>query len=226
MVAFPRKSKISRETFSSLDEDSAHGSTVSTRHQSPKQPLQLSSVMRAASKREGRSRKSVSFATVEHVILPKGAANSKYSNRCWYTQDELKAFKLEVVKITKRLSENNAEANLSYLRVMTKVYQSCCDANGDQDNFFLSKKDRKDFQKCVANSNSRAGLECLIVPSMKQDLKQRRQVILKEISTMQDGTCNMPASLRNDMIRRCVEPLSLPSKLFALEKARAIQQQQ
>lgn len=225
MVAFPRKNKIPREASSSLDEDSAHGSTVSARHQSPKQPLQLSSVMRVAITREGNG-KSVSFAAVEHVILRKGAANSKYSNRCWYTQDELKAFKLEVVKITKRLSENNAEANLSYLRVMTKVYQSCCDANGDQDNFFLSKKDRKDFQKCVANSNSRAGLECLIVPSMKQDLKQRRQVILKEISTMQDGTCNMPASLRNDMIRRCVEPLSLPSKLFALEKARAIQQQQ
>lgn len=151
------------------------------------------------------------------------AANEKYKDQCWLDINDLKACKRDVVIVAKQLVRAKDSANKSYLQIMSHVYNRCCEHSQDfsisEYESFLSVEEQLEFKKCIANANSRTGLERMTVARIIKDMKERRKTLLKHI---EDCSRLPDCSMKREMMRRGSEALTLPSRLFALEKARAL----
>ena len=151
------------------------------------------------------------------------AANEKYKDQCWLDINDLKACKRDVVIVAKQLVRAKDSANKSYLQIMSHVYNRCCEHSQDfsisEYESFLSVEEQLEFKKCIANANSHTGLERMTVARIIKDMKERRKTLLKHI---EDCSRLPDCSMKREMMRRGSEALTLPSRLFALEKARAL----
>ena len=160
----------------------------------------------------------------------KSAANARHKRTCWYDVQDYLQFKASVATTVKQITQNQSEANCSYQRVMYTVFHTCCNAEISEMDLssttrtvsVLSPKDRQDLERSISNSNSRLGLEHLIVDALCEDRFRRRKVLLRRLLEVQREAASLPCQFRPVLIHRNMEPITRPNRLFALEKAQAL----
>mmetsp|Transcript_10383 Transcript_10383/g.13743 ORF Transcript_10383/g.13743 Transcript_10383/m.13743 type:complete len:220 (+) Transcript_10383:29-688(+) len=153
------------------------------------------------------------------------ASTKQHFGDCWYNEQEYKSFKVSVVKVAKKVVNTQSVAVGSYHQVLTHVYDLCCiEKNEIQSDYesFLHFQDQMELKRCLTDENFRLGLDRLTIRSIALDISDRRRVVVNKVRDIQKECVHVPSEVRCEMIHRALVPLSLASRVFALEKARAV----
>eukprot|EP00522_Entomoneis_paludosa_P017943 CAMPEP_0172441390 /NCGR_PEP_ID=MMETSP1065-20121228/1935_1 /TAXON_ID=265537 /ORGANISM="Amphiprora paludosa, Strain CCMP125" /LENGTH=198 /DNA_ID=CAMNT_0013190729 /DNA_START=42 /DNA_END=638 /DNA_ORIENTATION=+ len=136
----------------------------------------------------------------------------------WYTKENLKQLKTTYTNNAKDIIrvESQQKGSKSYCRVMTRVFNSCVDATP------LSEADQRHFQKWIAVTSSRVGLERLAVRKIRLDKSIRRQELVYAVLDLQEDP-SVPAEKVEEWIAQASQEISQPSRKFAMLLAQAQQ---
>ena len=153
------------------------------------------------------------------------AANQKFGGDCWYSVEDYRRFKVDAVKTAKKLTMTALSEDIKfYQTVLTHIYDTCCQEHqelisedGDYDSV-LSFSDHMDLKKCMSNPQA-MGLDRLALRTVALEIQDRKRLLIHHVK----ATATTPAgTVDAEALRKALEPVSLPSRLFAMEKARAI----
>lgn len=237
MKALTRPSAMRRSSQNGIateDEDSSNHSTVSTGAtallkqcylpsngalQSDLVRMKSDNVLTSCANPRESSR--VTFNLAKNEIILNKKEESEVSC-CWYSQNEYRLFKKCAV-----FSARKIVSQANFVQVVAAMYNACCavpqdyEIDDDRNEPILNLTDQMKFQACVSEKTDRIGLERIVVKTLLLDIKERRQSMMERIKAIQEEKA-LPAAAKHEMIRRCVTRLSLPNRIFALEKARAV----
>ena len=155
----------------------------------------------------------------------KCAANARRVAQCWYSAEEYFSFKTAVKIAAKQVASNPTAADCSYRRVLTCAYSECIYMQKEADvckGSILCQKDALDLARCMGKSSSRFGLESLTIQSIREDRVSRRKAMLTTLIRTQQQCKDLPFRFAAETLRQELAPLSLASRLFAAEAARAL----
>lgn len=214
--------------------------------------------------------------TKEHVPYPPGktvrfatgpnlswyAANTEFSEECWYTPQELWKLKGVTILTARKLAQSSAAVDCRYRRTMTCTYNACCnipyeveDTASSISSSLLCQGDEADLIQCVDTARGRYGLERMTSLRILDDAKSRRKamwdiVTQKEEDQQSEGDDEESSSSEEEegdkkrysrttstgrrhcqqkigddkVIQTALEEWSRPSRLWAREIARALEQ--
>lgn len=158
----------------------------------------------------------------------------------WYSANEYKAFKKQAVRTSHALlaeASNHDNGSLSqYLRIVQSIYKSCCLTSENVmpgDDEFLTPDQLVQFKTLSLRfylHEGGGGLERILVNELNRDFTGRRQRMLGLVWDWQNDTAEDDgnddyffwSTTKAEELRHELEVLSLPSRLFAAEKARAL----
>ena len=194
---------------STVAKESAHKSLTSV----PSAPLQ----------------KSVRFDFSQNVQVS-CAAQEEELFACWYSAEDYRNFKVSAIRTCKGLARDQAVAPGSYYHTLIQVYDCCA----SQTNEVASCEDDDDYdsvldfglqmalKKALTEDLPRLGLERLSIKPVASEIADRRRVALYQLSQVQKDYVEDSIEERCEAIASTMAAISLPSRCFALERARAL----
>lgn len=173
---------------------------------------------------EAVGRRRVSFKE-EHSVVG-SAANEDCIVDCWYTREENQSFRYHLAEEVDELKQSETEADSKYKGILSGLYLTCCHAEEEGGNAsvsFLPRQAKESLRLCLSDSD-RLGLEMMALQCLRDDNVHRRKDHLKRVMSIQKKIKARPylANVRAEAIQQGAEPISLPSRLFALEMAFAL----
>ena len=162
--------------------------------------------------------------------VAESATSEEHFADTWYNAEEYRGFKIAAIKIAKQARKGKTiEEGWDYQSVVDQTYTLCCRNTSNkteqapQDPItVLSHEEQMGYKKvCLSTSpaHDRIGMERLVSKLVIQDVAERRRRILDKVMSIQ---AHCPAHKREEFYSRDLSRLSRPSRLFALEKARAL----
>ena len=176
------------------------------------------------------------------VITIGSAVNKDATAECWYSRAEHFAFRQDANSEVEKLALSQEAVDLRYKGVVNGVYLACCragqsktpgptsekskeekDSDDDRSSktrvFTLPNGAKKVLNECLLESYNRLGLEMMALQCLREDNIHRRRYHKKRVLDIQKALRDLSSEERAEMIRTGVEPISLPSRLFARELA-------
>ncbi|KAL7562135.1 hypothetical protein ACA910_010334 [Epithemia clementina (nom. ined.)] len=188
----------------------------------------LSASLHHEARRTYAGEKRVRFDEHKNKYYKGGAAKDRHVRECWYKSEDYRQFKDSANEVVLLLAQSESVSDNSYRRVLSTVFMACCKIDTNLDSYrhlkvsLLREKDRLDLEKSVSNSNTRFGLEHWTVDILSEDRRLRRRQLVTRVYEIQRETKNLPSQFQAALIRRNIESITRPSRLFALEMAQAL----
>ena len=171
--------------------------------------------------------KKVSFAEDLNQAYDNLMMNEEECRQLWHTPydfQKMKEHNTNFIKQAIKQDRLRADDVKSYSNIITRIYQTCCGTENDSPDSILSESDQNDFVYLVGKANTRAGLERTIVRDLTYDKRARRMEITSVVLQIQ--RCNLTTEkgkTPDQLMKLASETVSLPSKFFARELARALE---
>mmetsp|Transcript_2680 Transcript_2680/g.7450 ORF Transcript_2680/g.7450 Transcript_2680/m.7450 type:complete len:275 (-) Transcript_2680:227-1051(-) len=178
-------------------------------------------------------RKKVRFGLEQNERCKVAANTTVPASACWYDPQELIAFKKGAILQTHEIALSPVEADASYRRALTRVYQACVERADQEGNSnskkqysyrqtsVLNSKDQTDLTRVIGKSNSRSGLERTVMQCMKLDILKKRSSVVQATLEIQQAV--PVAEMRASLLASTLEPLSRASRILAREMGLALE---
>jgi hypothetical protein len=205
----------------SCEQDDASTSSTMTveRRSSIKQVESTTAADDAAS----GSRRSVSFCMAKNESFSNNVMCEEDLRELWYENSEYKDFRSFTMCPYVAKEINKAEARsmapLSYERVMTHTYRTCCKATSEQGNV-LTADEFKHLVRWAEVATSQLGLETRSIRSVRHDRSFRRSLMLDMVLEAQNNYQDDFVSM-DDYVADSCATISRPMRLFSRTLAEA-----
>lgn len=169
------------------------------------------------------SSKFVSFDCTANVYHENVILCSEDCSDLWYTSADYKMFKRNTMGMAKTIIQFEAQnkAPFSYQRVLERAFTVSKSAVSESEHFhFVSTpSDRSHLQRWITAAPNRVGMEKWTARAMSKDRQVRRFEMAELLLDLQKSPPQVGDL--DEIIRRNLESISRPSRLFAQAMAQA-----